>query len=129
MRSDYTRIKFYSRQDLLFGSALDAATKFVHEFSNEFTPIDINDILELYNIQLLFNCGVQSLCWSDTEYDEYLKIVNSFSGIIGKYLARVTDDMLSAIYSQTIFYKGIMPSEKVLDLPVDCNTLTGSVNL
>ena len=31
--------------------------------------------------------------------------------------------------SQTIFYKGIMPSEKVLDLPMDCNTLTGSVNL
>ena len=29
----------------------------------------------------------------------------------------------------TIFYKGIMPSEKVLDFPVDCNTLTGSVNL
>ena len=31
--------------------------------------------------------------------------------------------------SVTIFYKGIMPSEKVLDLPMDCNTLTGSVNL
>lgn len=31
--------------------------------------------------------------------------------------------------TQTIFYKGIMPSEKVLDFPVDCNTLTGSVNL
>ena len=30
---------------------------------------------------------------------------------------------------QTIFYKGIMPSEKILDLPVDCNFLTGSVNL
>ena len=30
---------------------------------------------------------------------------------------------------KTIFYKGIMPSEKVLDFPVDCNTLTGSVNL
>lgn len=30
---------------------------------------------------------------------------------------------------ETIFYKGIMPSEKVLDLPMDCNTLTGSVNL
>ena len=33
------------------------------------------------------------------------------------------------ILLQTIFYKGIMPSEKVLDFPVDCNTLTGSVNL
>ena len=29
----------------------------------------------------------------------------------------------------TIFYKGIMPSEKILDFPVDCNFLTGSVNL
>ena len=36
--------------------------------------------------------------------------------------------ILNYIY-QTIFYKGIMPSEKVLDFPVDCNTLTGSVNL
>ena len=31
--------------------------------------------------------------------------------------------------NETIFYKGIMPSEKILDLPVDCNFLTGSVNL
>lgn len=34
-----------------------------------------------------------------------------------------------AFEEKTIFYKGIMPSEKVLDLPVDCNTLAGSVNL
>ena len=34
-----------------------------------------------------------------------------------------------ALLCQTIFYKGIMPSEKILDLPVDCNFLTGSVNL
>ena len=33
------------------------------------------------------------------------------------------------IEGETIFYKGIMPSEKVSDLPVDCNTLAGSVNL
>ena len=32
-------------------------------------------------------------------------------------------------YEVTIFYKGIMPSEKILDFPVDCNFLTGSVNL
>ena len=34
-----------------------------------------------------------------------------------------------ALLCQTILDKGIMPSEKVLDFPVDCNTLTGSVNL
>lgn len=38
-------------------------------------------------------------------------------------------DAYFALEKQTIFYKGIMPSEKVLDLPMDCNTLTGSVNL
>ena len=32
-------------------------------------------------------------------------------------------------YPLTIFYKGIMPSEKILDFPVDYNFLTGSVNL
>ena len=34
-----------------------------------------------------------------------------------------------AVVLETILDKGIMPSEKVLDFPVDCNTLTGSVNL
>ena len=34
-----------------------------------------------------------------------------------------------AMDMETILDKGIMPSEKVLDFPVDCNTLTGSVNL
>ena len=38
------------------------------------------------------------------------------------------NERLSAL-GETIFYKGIMPSEKILDLPVDCNTLTGCVNL
>ena len=36
------------------------------------------------------------------------------------------------VYSIMYYFrkqKGIMPSEKVLDFPVDCNTLTGSVNL
>ena len=45
---------------------------------------------------------------------------------------RPQDAITSKLYDlskETIFYKGIMPSEQVLDFPVDCNTLTGSVNL
>ena len=38
-------------------------------------------------------------------------------------------DSNSIVNQKTILDKGIMPSEKVLDFPVDCNTLTGSVNL
>ena len=42
---------------------------------------------------------------------------------------RFKTDLFIFQSSQTILDKGIMPSEKVLDFPVDCNTLTGSVNL
>lgn len=42
---------------------------------------------------------------------------------------QATEDAGMLRVMETIFYKGIMPSEKVLDFPVDCNTLTGSVNL
>ena len=41
----------------------------------------------------------------------------------------ILDNKWGALLWQTIFYKGIMPSEKILDFPVDCNFLTGSVNL
>ena len=45
-------------------------------------------------------------------------------------LAEILEVSVSELLGEkTIFYKGIMPSEKVLDLPVDCNTLAGSVNL
>ena len=47
---------------------------------------------------------------------------------LGKYLAADIFESYSA-GTETILDKGIMPSEKVLDFPVDCNTLTGSVNL
>lgn len=42
-----------------------------------------------------------------------------------------TNEMFENLFpgKKTILDKGIMPSEKVLDFPVDCNTLTGSVNL
>ena len=48
--------------------------------------------------------------------------------LIKKYCGAVAVSYYSRL-DQTIFYKGIMPSEKILDFPVDCNFLTGSVNL
>ena len=47
-----------------------------------------------------------------------------YKGLAKEILQNVTDAK-----DKTILDKGIMPSEKVLDFPVDCNTLTGSVNL
>lgn len=76
-----------------------------------------------------------------TGFKSYVQLEYEYAVVKGKPLFALvlTEKMLNekakiqgkeAVFEQeTIFYKGIMPSEKVLDFPVDCNTLTGSVNL
>ena len=67
-----------------------------------------------------------------TDYEVYLYQYNG-EWLIANVIADDEFDRNFRAYgfdaTETIFYKGIMPSEKILDLPVDCNTLTGCVNL
>ena len=67
-----------------------------------------------------------------------LQSQRSINCLGGDYMKRLKVTMMCmAVYNSyidvpdnlTILDKGIMPSEKVLDFPVNCNTLTGSVNL
>ena len=79
--------------------------------------------------------GYDAACYYDgkllgrctkADSDAYTLLMNACGGEAARVLREY------AYFSpelKTIFYKGIMPSEKVLDFPVDCNTLTGSVNL
>lgn len=58
----------------------------------------------------------------------YVRLFNEGDPInFNAILCRTPQELYTAL--ETILDKGIMPSEKVLDFPVDCNTLTGSVNL
>ena len=56
---------------------------------------------------------------------------STFFRVAGGYLKMLGNNVegVNVKEFKTILDKGIMPSEKVLDFPVDCNTLTGSVNL
>lgn len=62
---------------------------------------------------------------------DYERRYSKYIPLVFYHFKRNYDYLNTYTYShiETIFYKGIMPSEKVLDFPVDCNTLTGSVNL
>ena len=90
--------------------------------------------------------GVTLLRNIDEEYNEYRNVGTDHGVLISvqeggpaAQAGLVDYDIITAVdgteildvyhLQETIFYKGIMPSEKVLDFPVDCNTLTGSVNL
>lgn len=59
-------------------------------------------------------------------YQAEISLVEQNYNVMINHIDQTTLDLIK---QETIFYKGIMPSEKVLDFPVDCNTLTGSVNL
>ena len=73
----------------------------------------VDRYLDNGRMYILDDNGVKSECVITGERNGVLEIKN---------IATVPEH-------QTILDKGIMPSEKVLDFPVDCNTLTGSVNL
>lgn len=64
---------------------------------------------------------------SEQQYIDYLKSCFSDVAVIKRCSKRASTNLFAD--TKTILDKGIMPSEKVLDFPVDCNTLTGSVNL
>ena len=67
----------------------------------------------------------------DTTLRNYPLNCESAEQIVRQIADVEIDDKISFVIkkTETILDKGIMPSEKVLDFPVDCNTLTGSVNL
>ena len=71
--------------------------------------------------------GYRAFSEDDVVYLSKIAILRELGLSVSDIKSVLTEDCYSIM--QTIFYKGIMPSEKVLDFPVDCNTLTGSVNL
>lgn len=90
----------------------------IQSLGDQLRPIAMMSLLEFINMQVMTNRRKDATAATWIYFDEIHVLLK--------------DPMSSNfLYSswKTIFYKGIMPSEKVLDLPVDCNTLTGSVNL
>ena len=97
----YETLKFYCNQGLVPNVKRD---------KNNFRVFDDRDVAWIKSLGCLRNCGMSIQEMKD-------------------YIALCLKGQKSIPERKTIFYKGIMPSEKVLDFPVDCNTLTGSVNL
>lgn len=80
MSDDIRRVVYYSNDDLSSGINLENAEKIIQLFdkNNSFT---INDLLELYNIQLYFKNNLRIHTWSDEQYQKYKTIVTGFLGV------------------------------------------------
>lgn len=95
--NDIFRVKYYSAKDVSIEVYKDRIENLISNFVVEAKRIDINEIIELYNIQQFFKHHIYSKHWSKDKFDDYNKVVNSSKGIIGKYLSEININNLESI--------------------------------
>lgn len=86
MRPEYDGVKFYSVYDWSIGEHLEKASIILESFDENEEYLDINRVIELYNIQELINSGCTLNDWDEAKIARYKKICDSFTKIFGSCL-------------------------------------------
>ena len=93
---EHWRIKFYSEYDLSFAFHMKRAELFFQNWEQNIGKLDINTILELYNIRKYFCIDKIADMWAEGQFQEYKKKADQIPGIIGRFCTSVPDaDWLS----------------------------------
>lgn len=92
MRPNYDGVKYYGKEDMGNAIQLKKADSIIFAFnkSNEYT--DINAVIELYNIQQLYNAGITLKTWTKEECFNRKQIVNSMTSAIGRLFSKINDN-------------------------------------
>ena len=101
--NDIVRVKFYSVKDLSIEFDTERIETLINNFVLEAKRTDINEIIELYNVQQFFKNKIYSEYWDKDKLEDYIKVVNSFKSVIGKYFSEININKLEKII-ETINY-------------------------
>lgn len=101
--NDFLRVKYYSANDMSVGFYVERIEDVVCNFMVEEKRTDINEIIELYNIQQFFQNKIYSRYWTKQQLNDYSRIVENFSKVIGKYFSKINIDALESMF-ETINY-------------------------
>ncbi|MFC4367666.1 hypothetical protein ACFOW0_00435 [Citroniella saccharovorans] len=106
MDSQYIGAKFYSKSDLSIGWNLEKAEKIINVFDETNTGYTTNNILEMYNICLLFDSKVMLQSWSEEYYRKLTSVANSFRPIIGRFFSDIDYLCIKTFYPEiSIHYR------------------------
>lgn len=106
MGSQYIGVKYYSKTDMSIGCNLEKAEKIINDFDGNNTQHNINYILELYNICLLFDSEVRLKSWSEEYYGDLNLIVEKFRPIVGRFLSGIDYLKIESFYPEiSIHYR------------------------
>lgn len=101
--NDDLRVKYYSTNDLSAGFYLKRIEDIICNFVVEKKIVDINEIIELYNIQQFFHNRIYSIHWTKQQLNDYSEIVSNFSKVIGEFFSRINIDTIESMFD-TIYY-------------------------
>lgn len=101
--NDDLRVKYYSTNDLSAGFYLKRIEDIICNFAVEKKRVDINEIIELYNIQQFFHNRIYSIHWTKQQLNDYSEIVSDFSKVIGKFFSGINIDTIESMFD-TIYY-------------------------
>lgn len=96
--NDGLRVKYYSTNDLSCGFYLKRIEDVICDFMIEKKRVDINEIIELYNIQQFFQNRIYSIHWTKQQLSDYKKIVSNFSKIIGIFFSKIDIDKIENMF-------------------------------
>ena len=99
MNSKYYGVKYYSKTDLSIGWSLEQAEKVINSFGEKADNLNINYILELYNICLLFDSGNKLNSWCEDYYESLNSIVRKFKPLIGVFCSNIDYSNITSFYT------------------------------
>lgn len=92
MCPDYDGVKFYGRNDMSVGWYLKKSEPIIESFYPDNIIEDINTIMELFNVQKLFEADILLPEWSNELYKGYKEKSKQITGTLGKFFARINDN-------------------------------------
>ena len=96
----YNGVKYYGKNDMSIGWYLEKAEKVINSFNENNGHDDINYILELYNVSLLFDSQERLKTWEDVYYSDLKSKVNKFMPIIAKYFHNLDILKIKSFYNK-----------------------------
>ncbi|MEA4934814.1 MAG: hypothetical protein VB071_14715, partial [Lawsonibacter sp.] len=94
MQRGYNGVKFYTAADLSSGYSLEKSELILREFhsENKLPLLNINYVIELFNIKKFFDHNLRLKRWSDADYEHYKNLTKEFDRIIAIFFSGFNDN-------------------------------------
>ena len=103
MAREKSRVKFYSKYDMSVGFYIRRVVNIIENFNAEQKITDINEILELYNIQLFISNKIYPTHWDEQQRKNYTEVTKLFSKTIGIFFSEININLLDQFF-ETLEY-------------------------